>query len=475
MDLMPSAHIAGGLGSLRVEDVLRPRFVSIPEDFTLRQAARTMLETNSTYAIVERNGEPIGIVTDTDLKRALAEGVSLDEKVSRICKRDLISIRKSDNLLEAIIKFFEHNIKHLVVLDDDGKLAGVLSVRDVLYFLSRIPLDYMDMFSRVENIEDLKRGYELFEDYLRRFLLRDETFDPILLGKMISHVNDQVISRAIELSIRELGRPPCSFVFLVMGSEGRQEQLLKTDQDNSMIFREERHRDYFVDLGKLVHENLLKIGFPDCPGGYTTGNEEWVLSLEKWYKRITYWESVFLPENIMNLAIFTDMRAVYGDRDLFNRARDRILRDRRGDIVFAKVLEQSLGFRPPVRFGRITSDIIDVKKHAIAPIVFPVRALSFGFNIRVTNTKERIEELGKKEILSEDLVANLVKLYSFFRRLQVRAQLRNIERGENGGKREKENELDLRELPSIEASFVKSGLKFLAEFHDLLSWRYLSI
>jgi CBS domain-containing protein len=168
------------------------------------------------------------------------------------------------------------------------------------------------------------------------------------------------------------------------------------------------------------------------------------------------------------MSIFVDMRHVFGDVSLFNLIQSMLFRIAEKKVIFIKMLEEALRFRVPIGFGgRLITERLDLKKHAIAPVVIPVRALSFGFNVKAKNTVERIDELVEKGAISRELAANLKASYIFLKRVHFVTQV------SNAGKAANINELDLRELPKLRVEFIRDSLRSISEFHRMMGMRFL--
>lgn len=451
---------------IKIGDIIRRRLVSVSPDTTLREVARIMNEKGVSYVFVDGKEEK-GILTEGDLKRIVALDIPTDKPVRDLMSKNLITIGIDKTLWDAVVLFFKNRIRHLPVREGE-RFVDVLTINDVVYFASRIPFYFIDEIKRASSLDELRDLYSKLNRYIIEFVSRDEYVNPINMGKIISYINDEIIRKAVELALDEVGSPPCRFSIFVMGSEGRLEQLIKTDQDNAMIYEKDEHREYFLQLGEVIHSNLLKIGFPDCKGGYTVGNERWVKSVMEWVEDIRYWGSYLYPENILNVSIFIDMRHVYGDVSLFNVVQTHLFNLADDRPLFISILREALKFKPPVGFGgRITKDKIDIKKHGISPIVMPVKALSFGYKIRAKNTVERIEELAGKGVISEDLARNLVASYTFLKRIHLITQVEKLKKGISS------NGIDLKELPKVRAEFIKDALKSIADFHKKIEIRFL--
>jgi|GEM_PF-890122 len=474
MELEEKEKVAGNYGLeadmfhvVKVGDIVRGAPIFVPPSATIKEAAKIMHENGKTYVLVADETVK-GIITEGDIRRAVALDIPLSKEIDTLISGRLITISKDKTLWDAVIVFFKNSIRHLPVKDNE-EITGVISINDIVFYASKVPFYFLEEFTKARDIKEVREIYERFNTYLCEILSRDEYVNPVNLGKIVGFINDQIIKSVIKICIDELGNPPCRFSFFVTGSEGRMEQLLRTDQDNAMIIENESYKDYFIELGKRIHSYLLKVGFPDCRGRYTVGNEKWIMSVKEWLETLKYWESVFTPQNILQLSIFTDMRHVFGDVSLFNLVQGVLFRIGEKKVIFAKMLEESLKFRVPIGFGgRLTVERLDLKKHAIVPTIAPVRALSFGFNVRAKNTVERIDELVAKGAISKDLATNLKASYVFLRRIHFLTQVHNV------GKEDINiNELNLRELPKVRVEFIKNSLKSISEFHKMIEARFL--
>ncbi len=472
--------------NVSVENIIKKRTVTVKPSTTIRDVARLMCENRSTYVllgdkknfakskifvpnqkvILSDSGEEItGILTEGDLKRAVAEGIDTSSKASSIVGKNIITINKDKKVWEAGIEFFKSRIKHLPV-EDNGKIIGVLTITNLAFFLSESPLYFLKEFSRAKNIDEITESYQRFQTYILETLpkeFRKESVDPQYLGNMISMINDEILMSVTRICIENLEKPPCKFSFFVMGSEGRMEQLLRTDQDNAMIFEKKEEKNYFLELGKSIHSSLLEIGFSDCPEGYTVGNSTYVMTQEEWAEMMNHWAFSLESKDLLNLSVFADMKHVYGDEELFNKLRERLFSLCRNERVFTSLFEVSLEFSVPTR-----SKKMDLKNQGLLPLIAPIRVLSLRFNIKHTNTFDRLEELRLKGNISNDLVSNLKVAYNFLKTLHFLTQIEAIKNKEKDA-----NKLDPKDIPKIKAKFLEECLKVISEFQGLMTGKFL--
>ncbi|MCB0214802.1 MAG: cyclic nucleotide-binding protein, partial [Anaerolineae bacterium] len=200
------------------------------------------------------------------------------------------------------------------------------------------------------------------------------------IGRIISTLNDTLISRLVQLAEEELGPPPMPYAWIVFGSEGRSEQALLTDQDNALVYAEpsDAARDYFASLAAFVVDRLVAAGFPPCPGGYMATN--WCMPLGEWQDLFAGWIARPEPQALMEAGIFFDFRRVHGDLSL--EPLERQLADAHANGIFLAYMAQAANtFAPPLGFfNRIRSEdgFVDLKKGGIAPVVGLARALALA-------------------------------------------------------------------------------------------------
>lgn len=448
----------------RVEDIIRKRMVKINPSATIKDVAKIMYESGSTYVLLG-DDEIKGIVTEGDLKRVMAEGQDTSAEATSIASEDVIKIEKGGGAEDAAIEFFKNKIKHLPV-EDDGRIIGVLSITDLTFFLSKSPLYFLKEFSKAKSIEEIRESHQKFQRYVLEVLPKEfgkEGVDSQYMGNIISMINDEILVSVTRICIKDLGEPPCRFSFFVMGSEGRREQLLRTDQDNALIFEKKEGKGYFLNLGKSIHDSLLKIGFSDCPEGYTVGNGLWVKSQDEWLKKVEHWAFAMSAKDLLNLSVFADMRHVYGEEEVFNKLREKLFTLCRNERISTSLLGVSLEFSIPGNPKEM-----NLKTEGLLPVIAPIRILSLKFNIKSTNTFERIEELCAEGNISDELASNLKVAYNFLKALHFVVHIENIKK-----KRKDVNRLNLKDIPKIKAKFLKDSLKTISEFQGPMRGRLM--
>ena len=289
---------------------------------------------------------------------------------------------------------------------------------------------------------------------------------------LITTFSDAILKKVIEFALNEQGPPPVSFAFITLGSEGRQEQTLKTDQDNAIIFQdidprsgltEKAVQHYFLELGEKICLWLDRAGYDLCLGGIMAKNEKWCQPLSTWKGYFTKWIRTAEPENLLHTTIFFDFRHAHGDKNLTEELRFHLVHSLRARSGFLRFLTQnSLGFRPPIGFwGNFLIESkgthkksLDIKT-CMAPMVDFARIYSLKNGIIQTNTQSRLYQLYNKSVLDRDDYNEIEQAYSFLLQLRFMRQINAI-LGENV---KPDNYINPKKLSKIEQRMLKEVLK----------------
>jgi CBS domain-containing protein len=241
----------------------------------------------------------------------------------------------------------------------------------------------------------------------------------------------------LRLAEQELGPPPCPYAWIVFGSEGRQEQILLTDQDNALIYRDDTPQacQYFSQLAQQVVNGLIQAGFPPCSGGYMATN--WLRPLKEWKQLFKSWVETPEPQALLEASIFFDLRAVYGALNIDSL--DKILLNAGKNALFlAHMARNALGFQPPLGFfRRIVEEEggVDLKKGGLMPIVNLARLYALAAGAPARSTLARLEAIKHNSDLGKDKAEILIEAFHFFLHLRLREQLRTYQAGRLPGNR----------------------------------------
>jgi PAS domain S-box-containing protein len=441
-------------------------------DTSIHDAAALMTRKKSKIIFIHRKNEVIGVINDSDLKkRVIAEGLDTQRPVVEIMTSPVKSISEHALLYEAILKFKNTDISHLATRNENGSITGVISYEEITGMQQNSVSYLIKEIEISEDIEQLRKIHNRVPVLVNALLESGDKTQNIT--RIITSISDSIAYRIISLAIEDLGEPPCSFAFMVMGSEGRMEQTLSTDQDNAIIFDNmkqgqlEKARKYFEGLGKQISQNLHVVGYKLCEGEIMASNPKWVQPLSVWKDYFSEWINSSDPQSILDASIFFDFRFVYGKKVFVNKLRQHVNKALDGKSVFFYHLAQSVvKFKPPLSFtGKIISKNhsgdhlnIDIKK-IIFPIVGFIRLYALNNKLDETNTLERLRQLHLQEIITKAMYDELVLSYNYLMHLRFRFQARSIL-----DNLPPDNIIDINKLTQIEVTTLK---KIFGEMNDL--------
>jgi CBS domain-containing protein len=404
-----------------------------------------MVTRDTTSMVVETDeGAPVGFVTDYDFrKRVVGRGeMDLEAPVRTIMSAPLITISEKAMIYEALMRMEEAQVQHLAVIDGQERIGSVVRARELLQFHRYGPVVLLREIERTENAEKVQDACRRLPSLLKALV--EAGAKARIVAHMTSEVCDAATSRLIELAIKELGPPPVPFSFIAMGSQGRQEQTLLTDQDNAIIYEHDKAVDskttsaYFLSMGKRVCKWLDGAGYSLCDGDVMASNPKWCKSLPEWKADFSDWMMKAEPRELLDFSICLDFRSVLGKAQLAHELRSfiyGILKDR--PSFLPHLAQNALLFKPPFRLlGKIIKSGGGPEeagklnlKESMMPLVEFGRLYSLHHRMPQTHTMERVEALVWKDALDASTRDNVASTYDFLMRLRFKAQLARMAEG----------------------------------------------
>jgi CBS domain-containing protein len=433
-------------------------------------AARLMHDRKATSLLV-RDGARVGIVTGFDLRAlVILQRRPLETPVGEAATYDLISIEADDLLVEALLRMTKHGIRRLIVFDH-GKIMGVLEQIDLLSFLSSQSHIVAVQISRASSIEDLHRASVQLTKLVQ--VLHGH-------GTKIPYITQLVaeLSRRIAARLYGMVAPPelvANSCLVVMGSEGRADQVLRTDQDNGLILRDGLVCEGLDSIAQQFTEGLIAIGYPPCPGGVMVSNPAWRRSLSSWREQIRTWVDRPDEQALMNVAIFCDAAPAAGDPSLLQATKawlfELAAENKAFCARFAKAIESfdvPLGIFSNIIVERGEhADQLDLKKGGIFPIVHGVRALALEHKLTETNTIERIQRLRELGLFDQEFATNLAEAYNFLLGIRLQARLAKLQL-----EQPLDNFIRPFDLNKFERDLLKDALGIVNQFRDLVRYHF---
>lgn len=405
------------------------------------QSAAELMSRHKCSSILIRSDKKnfVGIVTDSDFRqKVIADGLDIGNPVGQIMSFPLKTISSQALVFEALMSMMQGNLKHLGVTDSDDKMIGIMTNKDILTAQSQSPLFMIREISSAVSIEDLKQQHRLLPGVIQSLISNGAKSGN--LTRLITTISDAILNKIIAFAIEKEGQPPCSFAFMVMGSEGRKEQTLKTDQDNAIIFEDasgmpvETIQSYFLKLGETICTWLNQVGYDFCKGDIMAKNPLWCQPVSVWKKYFLSWMRVAESDDLLRSTIFFDFRCAYGKSEIVDDLR-RFLMDSLSEwsFFFRHMAENAQNFKPPIGFFRnfiVESkgdhrDSFDIKK-AMVPIIDFARVYALKNRIAETNTQERLRQLHSMNRLGQDKYNELSQAYSFLMQLRFARQINAV-------------------------------------------------
>jgi CBS domain-containing protein len=416
-----------------------------------------------------RDGARIGVFTTTDLRDALLRPDPPAElAVRQVATFEAWSVSVDDELFEAMLLMLRHRI-HRVVVRDGGTIIGILGQLELMTFVASHSHLISLQVAEAASVTELRAAARQIDGLTR--VLHHDGVRVEVIARLVSELNRQVFSR-----LWGLIAPPAlreNSCLMVMGSEGRGEQIIKTDQDNGLLLRDGFAADGVADVTEAFTAALIDFGYPPCPGGIMLSRPRWCQHLGPFRSALRDWIHGEEPDGPMNLAIFLDAAAVAGDATLLEDARDYVDEVLFDSFVFfarfARAVDQfgaAWWTRLPGLIGRAAAEI-DLKKLGIFPIVHGVRVLALQYRLREHGTADRLRALVAAERIDEPLAHNLIDALHFLIGLKLANNLRQIADG-----RAPDNSIRLADLGALERQSLKESLAIVRQFKAWLGWHY---
>ena len=426
-----------------------------------------------------------GLVTDADLKtKVLAQGLSNSESVDKIMSSPIVSIPADCQVFEAFIKMTSEDKRHLAVSSKAGDITGIITEKDLISAQANSTYLLIKTIQSAQSIGQLEGIHSKLSELLLDPIKNGA--NPDYITKLITAFSEAILDKIIQFTIDEIGEPPFRFVFMIMGSEGRDEQTLISDQDNAIIYEDlsdpddaAKALDYFTRFAELTCNQLNTAGYKFCDGDNMAKNPKWCQPLSVWKEYFANWVRSVDPEKILYSSIFFDFRGAWGDLSLTDDLKMYL----QGSVgkwpgILRCLTENSLAFRPPVSFfGKfIVEDkgkhkgSFDIKK-ALLPIIDFARIYSLKEGISSTNTLTRLFRLYTKHTLDNKQYLNLIRSYNYLMNLRFIRQITTImDEGE-----EPDNYINPANLSSLDQAMLKEIFKIIEKLQQKLKVKFIGV
>jgi len=468
-----SKHELQSLTLSRVDEafVRPPHFVEMDADVLsvvkVLQAQRT-----KSVLVRDRSTTPVrvGVFTASTLQRAILTGIPLEQQtVGSLSNFDLISIRPSDQVGDALALLLRHRVHRLVVADGEH-IVGVLEALDLFSFLSNhshLITVQMEAATHVDGLAQAATQITRMVTTLHRSGTRVS-----LIARLVQDLNARLFERAWQLiAPPDLVANSCLFV---MGSEGRGEQLLKTDQDNGLILRDGyTPPDNLQEICEAFSQALSTFGYPECPGHIMVNNPMWRQTSYAFGQMVQQWLLMPDANSLMNLAIFLDAHAVCGDPHLLQHSQQALMRlATDNDAMLARFAASIDAFGNSQGWwnrllGLNDQQGLHLKKEGIFPLVHGVRSLALAEHLQETSTTARIDALVARHVITPALGMDLTESLHFLMALKLKAGLIELET-----QHPVSGLVNVAKLSTLERDLLKDALGVVKHFKTLLRSRF---
>ena len=453
----------GSLMRTRIRDLFLQPAEFIDATDSIEAAGHRMRDINSNTLLV-RDGDRVGVVTGMNLSKAvILHRMPIEAEVAPVVHFDLVAVEEDDFVFQALLEMTKNN-KRRIVVKRDAEFVGVLEDIDLLGFLAGNAQVVAGRIERAKSKADLVLAAQEIAEQVRTLRRQDVRVE--VISEIVSDLNRRLISKTFTLvAPPDLRKRAC---LIVMGSEGRGEQTVRTDQDNGLILAEEVDQSMLDGFRAEFTSALEEFGFPPCPGDVMVRNPFWSKTMDEYLADFHRWVAAPDEKAMMNVAIFYDAAAVAGRVDLLPRVKDALIDSVRSEKVYlARFAHAVEAFETPIGLfnNLIEKDgALDLKKGGIFPIVHGVRSLALEHGLAETSTVERIERLVEAKVLREDFGRDLKEAFHFLTSMRLDNQL-----AERAGR---EAVVRTATLSSTQRDLLREAFKVVKQFRDFLRRHY---
>ena len=428
----------------RVREVMSTPPVTLDGSFALREAIAVLLEKRISSVLVSFADGRIGIVTERDLLRALHnqnQTVQSPARLEDIASLPLKTVPEEAFLYRAIGRIDTLGVRHLAVDNRRKEIVGIVTSKDLLRQRATAAIRLGDEIDNAADEASLGIAWAKVPCLVRSLL--NENVDPENITQVISAEICALTARAAHIAEQQLsaagkGTAPVNYAVMVLGSGGRGESTLSADQDNALVYARGEpggpQDRWFEALGGIMADILDQIGVPYCRGGVMAKNAAFRHSIDNWKQQIDGWIGRAEALDLLNVDIFFDGVAVYGDLALADAILDYAYEQGFRKPYFAmRMSALARDLRPPLTvFGAFRKDKqgrVDLKKRALLPIFTAARSLAIKHGVRETSTASRLRTAGIRAAVAPENIDAIIDAHRVLLRTVLDQQLLDVERG----------------------------------------------
>ena len=452
--------------------------VTLPPDTSIQATAQLMQEIRISSVLLAVDGKLVGVVTDRDLRnRVVAKNFDTQRPVSDIATPHPIYVGHNSPAFEALLLMARHNIHHLPVMDGE-RIVGMITTTDLTEQQTTSAVYIVGDVDKQTTVDGLTRISARVKQLQQSLAAADAS--AYSTGHIVTAITDAITTRLIHLAQVQFGPAPVDYAWVAAGSQARNEQTAKSDQDNCLIlddaFDAATHGEYFRNFSKFVCDGLAACGYIHCPGEMMAMTDTWRQPRKVWAEYFRKWIHQPQPQALMLTCVFFDLRVIHGAAHLLESLRQDVLGHTKGNSLFlAHMVGNALKHRPPLSmFGNIATirsgenaNTIDLKHSAIVPIVDLARVYALAAGVTIANTSDRLEASAQAGEVTVQSARDLRDALEFLGKLRIAHQARQTQMGTAP-----DNFLRLEELSNFERSHLKNAFNVVQTLQDVLQQRY---
>ena len=461
----------------KVMDYMTDDFVLVKRTELIKTAIEKLREFKKSTILVEENRHICGIITEKDILKRVAFSANEQTTVNQVMSQSVKFVYDDDLLFHAVGKMRKLNLNHLPVFDLNLKVLGMIDMNraltaeigDIVFQIDHMTYDEQDVSGL---IRIKQQQINLAQNLINRNV---NTGD---ISYLLSFLNNVIYRRAIRLAEKRVKEKNIikeipNFSVIVMGSGGRMESFLHPDQDNGLIYETNVNEDpkkidlYFEELAKDFTKTLDDCDIPFCKGDLMASNPLWRKSLPDWKIQIEQWLDKHAPQDMRYIDMLYDFRSVYGKIELAEELRSFVnhkLQEKKllkflyfseeqsdaaigffGQFILEKNDEQNKGY-------------LNLKHTGTLPLVESIRLYSIKNKITKISTFERLEELNKLKVLTDDETDFFKNAHRFMSKILL---INQVERAQQG--LEIKNFINPKKLLDREVKLLKIYLKTIKD------------
>ncbi|MFZ2392661.1 putative nucleotidyltransferase substrate binding domain-containing protein [Rhodoferax sp.] len=461
-----------------VRSLIKRAPITLPPETSIQATAELMRDLRVSSVLLIEQDLLFGLVTDRDLRnRVVAPNLDITRPVADIATLAPMTLSANSPAFEALLLMARHNIHHVPVMEGDH-ILGMVTTTDLTEQHSTSAVYLAGDIYKQTTLNGLKNISTRVKQLQQHLAAADAS--AYSTGHIITAITDAFTTRLIHLAEAQLGPAPIDYVWVAAGSQARNEQTAKSDQDNCLIlddaFDEAAHGAYFKAFSTFVCDGLAECGYIHCPGDMMAMTDTWRQPRRVWAEYFRKWVDSPKPKSLMLTCVFFDLRAIHGQAELLDGLRQQVVQHTKGNSLFlAYMVSNALKHRPPLgMFGQITLSrggehphTIDLKHTGIVPIVDLARVYALAAGVTVANTHDRLEVSAQAGEVTEQSARDLRGALEFLGKLRMAHQARQMAQGQAP-----DNFLALEELSNFERSHLKEAFSVVQTLQGVLGQRY---